>query len=304
MQESTIPDLPEGTLLFGFWPTSNAPTDLKLKPAEASGHWIEISEHRSGLMPLYNRVFVIPGSIESASSDELDRLAWESVYRTLWVAGNHLDEFTFPADPVSQAPVHPLGAVDLPWTKEDGDLSKAVVVSLGASTKTGRVFAYFFERRATDGVPLGFLQVTSAVDGLTRATEAAAPGFPSKTVDYKQLASQDTLKWLRQRAPAKIVVLDFGSRDGGLDTVLDLVNGDSALQESKIVILQIGFGQKVSSLQVFDVCVGTTVRWPHANFAPGPIYGRDNGVPKTVRFSRQDSIQHVWCTGCWDFCQG
>lgn len=243
--ESTIPALPVDTVLLGFCPTSNAPTDLKLELSEASGHWIEVSEHRSSLMPLYSR-YTIAGALDfdSATEDERDRWAWSTIYRALWKAGNHLDEYVFPSNIENKEPIHPFGAVGLPWTKEDGDLTSAVMVSLGASTKTGRAFAYFFERRQGNG-PLGLLQVTSAVAGLSQATEAASPVFPSMSVDYKQSASSETTDWLLQRSPAKIVILDFGCRPGGLDGVLDLIKRDPTLGKAKVVIIGIGTEQKV-----------------------------------------------------------
>ncbi|KAJ5232860.1 hypothetical protein N7468_005816 [Penicillium chermesinum] len=246
VQESTIPDLVTGTLLCGFWATSNTAADLKLKPGEATGHWIEISEHRTGLMPLYNRYVVTSESLESPTEDQLDRLAWSSVFR-VWAAGYYLDEYVFPTDTAKQAPVHPSGGLGLPWTAEDADLSSAVVVNLAASTKTARTFTYFFERRAKEAAPLGLLQVTSAVEGLTRATEFAKPVFPSNAVNYTQLESQDTVTWLRERAPSKIVILDYGTRPGGLERLLNLVENDSILQKSKTVIISIGTQQMVLS---------------------------------------------------------
>ncbi|KAJ5698681.1 hypothetical protein N7462_000686 [Penicillium macrosclerotiorum] len=253
VEESTIPELVPGTVLHGFWPTSAALTDLKLKPSVPKGNWVEVSEHRQQVMPLYNRYVEIPASlaeISNASSptpsqqEKLNRLAWPIVI--LCRAGSHLNEYVFPVNPET-TPIHPFGshAGGQEWTAADADLSSAVMLSLGASTKTAKAFAYFFNRRPKETAPLGFLQVTSSVDRISAATEMASPTFPSKAIDYSEITSDASLKWLRERSPSKIVILDFGSRSNSLDLLLNAMKSDVALQSAKVVIVQIGSQQKV-----------------------------------------------------------
>lgn len=256
IEESTIPELTPGTLLHGFWPTSAASTDLKLEAAAPSGHWAEVSEHRQQLMPLYNRYAVKTTSLplstisDTASAspsdqDELDRLGWSSVFQAIWRAGHHLNQFVF--SPLkSQQPIHPLGDVaGLPWTEDDANVSSAVVVSLAASGKTARAFAYAFERRSKESAPLGFLQVTSAIEGLSQATRSAAPSFASKTIGYSDISAPASVEWIKNLGPSKIIILDFGSRAGALHQLLDNIKKDSSLEASKVVIIQIGSPQKV-----------------------------------------------------------
>jgi hypothetical protein len=224
---------------------------LKLQATAPSGHWVEISDHRQKLMPLYNRYKVQPTSLSAgtianpaaAQSTELDKLGWSAVL--LWQAGYYLSEYVFsPREGIQ--PIHPLGnAAGLTWTDDDADVSKSVVVSLAPSGKTGRSFAYFFERKSKELAPLGLLQVTSAVEGLSRATESAAPSFPSRAIAYSDISDPASIEWIRNLSPSKIIVLDFGAREGALDKLLDGIKQDKLLASSKIVLVQIGGPQKV-----------------------------------------------------------
>ncbi|KAJ6015296.1 Protein of unknown function DUF2855 [Penicillium herquei] len=260
VEESKIPNLAPETLLFGFWPTSAALVDLKLEQSTPNGHWVETSEHRQTLMPLYNRFIATPlsisiqtiadpGAVSPVSVDVLDRLAWSSVFRAIWQCGHHLNEYTFPTNPQIQKAIHPLGSrFNLPWSEEDGDLSSAVVVSLGASTKTARTFAYFFERREEEAAPLGFLQVTSAVSALEKASETANPSFPSKAITYADVASEGVVEWLKQLGPSKVIFLEFGARENVLTNFLDSFE-QNGLDSTKTVIIKIGSPQKALSAE-------------------------------------------------------
>ncbi|KAJ5591918.1 uncharacterized protein N7459_002287 [Penicillium hispanicum] len=256
VEETTIPELPTGTLLYGFWPTSAALTDLKLKPGVPSGRWIEISEHRQQLMTLYNHYVVTPASFKITSianpaspppeiEDELDRLAWASIL-LVWRAGVHLSKAVFPPNPKLQPPVHPLGnKPGLPWTAEDGDLSSAAVVSLAASTKTAGSFSYFLHKRPKEQGPLSYLQVTSSVDNIAKAIANAKPAFASKVVDYNDIDDESTGAFLRDQGNSKIVIVDFGARPGILHRLLQMIKKHPEMQSLKVVIIQLGGEQKV-----------------------------------------------------------
>lgn len=210
-------------------------------------------------MPLYNyyttasvsepiSVISNPGADSPSVQDERERLAWTSIFGILWRAGYLLSEHVFPSHPEKQA-IHPLGSVaGLDWTAADGDLSSAVVVSLAASTKTGCAFAYNLQRRLAESAPLGLLQVTSSVARISEAEGNAPKSFPSKIIDYADVAAETSAKWMADLKPSKIVVLDFGARSNALDQLLDLVKKDPVLQSSKVVIVMIGGQQKVCSL--------------------------------------------------------
>lgn len=149
--------------MWGYWPTSTSPTLLRLERSDPEGHWVEYSSHRQQLMPIYNRYEQVPPNEEK----ELDEMAWSALFRGVWVAGYLMSEYVFPPDPRAREPVHPLGAASkFPWSIDDADLSSAVVVVLGASTKVARSFSWRLFNRLRESGPLGLVQVTSSPGAL------------------------------------------------------------------------------------------------------------------------------------------
>ena len=259
VEETTIPELPKGTPLYGFWPTASTPTDLKLKRGSPEGHWIESSDYRQQLMPLYNRYTVTPTSnaisdltapnpLSDSARDELDRMAWTVLFIG-GVAGFVLSEYVFSSNP-AQPPIHPLGnQAGLQWTLSDGNLSSAVVVNLAASTKTARVFSYYLSRKSGDSAPLGLLQVTSAVSRIEEADRNLSTSVPSKVVGYGEIDSKESCEWLVSCNASKIVILDFGGRGNALNDTLSLIKKNAELQSCKVVIVKVGNEQKVYSTE-------------------------------------------------------
>jgi hypothetical protein len=259
IEETTIPELAKGTVLWGFWPTSSALTDLKLKSGAPNGHWIETSDHRQQLMPLYNRYTVAPTTnsitdlttevnpLSEPAQEERDRMAWTALFIG-GKAGFILSEYVFSSDPETRPPIHPLGnQPGLHWTLSDGDLSSAVVINLAASTKTARVFSYHVSRKPDSSAPLGLLQVTSSVSRIAEASQNVGTSVPFKAVGYENVGSDETGKWLASRKASKIVIVDFGSRASVLQELLSLIKSRPDLQSCKVVIVQVGNEQKVYS---------------------------------------------------------
>ena len=234
--ESTT-DIAPGSTLWGFWPTSGLPTDLTLIPGEPRGHWIEVSEHRQRLMTYYNRYEVV-------QEDDRDNMAWAA--SMIWGAGYLLSEYVFSP---TGTPVHPYGgAAGLPWTTEDADLSSAVVVNLAASTKTARSFTYNLLCRPAGSGPLGVLQITSSPEALERAAERQIAKRQLVAGPVKALAYSDVdqaVPWLVGLKPSKLVIIDYGARDNVLLRLRELVQTHEALQNCKVVIIQVGGQQKV-----------------------------------------------------------
>lgn len=246
--ESTT-QIPQGTVIWGFWPTSTVPVDLKLKAAEPRGQWIEISEHRQKLMHLYNRYIELPRPPVSTLSldfgkDELETMAWNALFRGVWEGSYLLSQYVFSPNPDIQPPIHPLG-MGMSWTASDADLSSAILVSLSASGKTARSFAYHVSHRPSSAGPLGLLQVTSSPSPIAEAAEAFKSAYPTKTIAYSEIS--DSLDWMVGLRASKMVVLDFGSRGTALDHLLESTKNHPVLQSSKIVIIQVGNQQKASS---------------------------------------------------------
>ncbi|TIC98017.1 hypothetical protein CH35J_006598 [Colletotrichum higginsianum] len=248
--ESTIDAIPAGGLLYGFWPTSSHPADLKLEPAQPEGHFREVSQHRRGLGSLYNRYNLID---ESAHSEEFR--AWFANVYAVWNGGYVMNRFTFPTD---FKPVHPLGEGAGEWTEKDGDLSSAVVVSLSAASRTARSFTWNLarNRKPTNG-PLALLQATSVPQTLTPAPEAA---FETKTVDYGTLVSKETIDWIAKFQPKRVVITDFGGPPKVTDGLRDALKAAFA-ESTDIVVFIVGGEPKVKSPEETQANMALWKKW-------------------------------------------
>lgn len=246
--ESTT-SIQRGTLMRGFWPTSTVPTELKLRAAESKGQWMEISDRRQKLLHAYNRYIEIPGPAISLSPTgfedyELENLAWNALFRSVWEAAYLLSQYVFSPSPQIQSPIHPWGGEDS-WTAADADLSCAVLVSLSASCKTARSFTYHLSRKPASAGPLAFLQVTSSPSAISEAAEKLQLPYPTRAVAYSEIP--ESSNWMASYGAAKIVIVDFGARTSALDQLLEAIKTHSVLRSSKVVIIQVGYQQKVSS---------------------------------------------------------
>jgi hypothetical protein len=244
--ESTIPEITSETKIWGYWPASAHVVDLTLSKNkdDPETHWIETSSHRAAVLPLYNRYIILTSTGEA-------RHAWESAVRPIWQCGYVLSEYVFTPDPNKNPAIHPLpGApsVKNEWTNEDADISKTVVISLAASSKTGRSAAHNFACRPARSGPLGLLQVTSSPEAIGAAAEALKPPFATKAVEYADLAKSEVAEWIASLSPSKIVIIDFGSRDGGFDALHALIQSHEALSKTELMILNVGSQQKVYTL--------------------------------------------------------
>ncbi|KAL4770536.1 hypothetical protein BDW60DRAFT_223883 [Aspergillus nidulans var. acristatus] len=229
--ESTLPEIPQGTVLFGFWPTGSHAVDLELTPAELDGHWKE--------------------------GKDLTEFAWDAAVGTIFVAGYLMSEYIFTSDPAVRRPIHPRGIVTdqgvQNWTAADADLSRAALVSLGASTKTARSMAYNLFQRPCGTGPLGLLQFTSSPGPIGEAARALneANGkskFAVGILGYPDVGS--AAKWLAgvEPIPKKVVIADFGSRNGVLESIVEDIKKTESLQGVEIVVIAVGNQQKVYTL--------------------------------------------------------
>ncbi|RDW81398.1 DUF2855 family protein [Aspergillus mulundensis] len=237
--ESNVPGIIPDSLIWGYWPTSTSPALLRLERSEPEGHWVEVSSHRQQLMPIYNRY----ECVHSDEENEADERAWGTVFRGVWVAGYLLSEYVFSPDPRAREPVHPLGdASGLPWSADDADLSSAVVVVLGASTKVARSFSWCLFDRPRESGPLGLVQVTSSPGALQEVVDGKGWAGWSKTLAYTEI--DRATEWIEGLQPSKVVIVDCGARDNVLSRICQNVQ-ESALRSCKPVILQVGSQQKV-----------------------------------------------------------
>ena len=234
--ESTIQSLQAGTMLYGFMPLSAHPVDLELRQSDAiESHWLEISESRQKLMPLYKRYTFIEDPLSPANEVG-------SAYTStlVWGAGYCLNRFSlasWPGDPT----ITPMPDFKLPWPKGSEDLKSALVVALGAGGKASRGFVQqLATNRAPASGPKGLLEVSSNTDSIMPSLK---PGFDHHIVTYGNALSSGTLCWINSLNIERILICDFGSRDNIVEK-LTLSLRDQ-LKGTKVDLITIGGESKV-----------------------------------------------------------
>ncbi|BCS18072.1 DUF2855 family protein [Aspergillus puulaauensis] len=294
-------DISRGTLLWGFWPTANIPVSLQLQPSKPKGYWAETSESRQRLMTIYN-IYSEEGRIDLPETmpttsiasllgeDTLNRLAWTTLFRPIWQTGYLLSRHTFTSSPASLLPVHPLG-IDRPWTATDADISAAVVISLSASSKTARSFAYhMFRRSSAEERPLGFLQVSQTPELLEAVPEKLVTDVPAKAVKYEQVG--EAMEWIGGLKPARIVLVDFGARAGTLVRFVDAIEGHSNFGGAKTTIVNVGSEQKVYSTDDIKENRASMQTMGKIQFNTSAV--RDTAIRQTSADDYYAHVQPVW----------
>lgn len=279
--KSAVSKIPPGALLWGCWPVSTYPTDLRLSPTTPEGHWLETSEHREELMPLYQRymvTFAPPSPLRQNISNDNDnnndnathdvaveRLAKTALLKPLWEAAYLLNRFVFTApqplhSPSSSSssgtgtgtisPIHPFGQGN--WTAKDADLTSTTVVILAASSKTARAFLHELRNgRAPRTGPLGVMSVASKipaepVDG--RGSSASThPVVPTRQETYGSMLRPPALKWLASTHSSRILIFDFGARfDNAAEQLKQAIHNhnhpNSPIPENNVEITVVGIG--------------------------------------------------------------
>ncbi|KAL2814056.1 hypothetical protein BDW59DRAFT_24137 [Aspergillus cavernicola] len=298
-------EITPGTLLWGFWPTANIPVLLRLQPSEPKGHWTEISESRQRLMTIYNayseesRIDLpefVPGTMTKTNisslvdDDALKRMSWISLFRPTWQTGYLLSRHTFTSSPASRPPIHPLG-MNLPWTAADADISAAAIISLSASSKTARSFAYhLFRRSAAEEGPVGFLQVSQTPELLEPVPGKLGTEIPAKAVRYDQVGK--SVEWISGLTIGRIVVVDFGARAGTLAQLIESIQSYSALGEVKLTIIQVGSEQKVYSANDIKENRESMQTMGKIQFNTSGV--RDSVIEQTSAQDYYGHVQPVW----------
>lgn len=225
--ESTIHDIAPGSLLYGMWPTSAHAVDLQLKPQPgAPGHWIETSPHRSALMTVYSNYEQITAPLD------VPTMELRTLCKPQHAAPHLLNKTTFSRE----HKVHPLGFGG-PWSDAEASLTNAVIISLSASSKTGRCFHWELARNRAvqeDG-PLALLQVTSVPASLS----AFESPLPVRGVSYGDLDAG--LNWAAEFQPSRSIVIDFGAPDAVLQATAESLKK----RDIEVQILAVGAEAKI-----------------------------------------------------------
>lgn len=240
---STVSSIAEGSRLWGLWPTSSHLVDLQLAPVESatSGLWTETSPHRSCLMTMYNHYRYHPAPLDETSA------AFRCLLLPVFESAHLLNQAVFPAVSATTSPVHPLGLPQLPWTDESANLSGAVVVSLSAASKTGRSLAWQLarNRNVATSSPAALLQLTSSPRTLASFTDNKSPSpLTIKSAAYTE-PMDDAMSWIREAAPSRVVVIDFGAPASVLDGFMEALSTSAIAPASAITVIQVGQESKV-----------------------------------------------------------
>jgi hypothetical protein len=229
-----------GALIWGFWPTSSLPVDLKLSGPKPDGHYWEVSEHRAKLMQLYNHYELVQSPLSE------DIMGWRV---GMWLAigpGFAMNRYCFPpitgtGDKLeaSLPIVHPSGDGSK-WTAADADLRSTVIVNLTASSKTAIGLAWNLRHREAGVGPLGFVEACSAPNSLPSATPGdSPPPFDTKRVTYDGLSS--TFDWIASLKPTRIIAADYGAPAGVAQRFHDeLLASPAAASIASYVYLLVG----------------------------------------------------------------
>lgn len=206
--ESQNDKVPVGTQLFGYIPIGDYPEALQVVVDDETGHILETTERRAGLMHIYNRYQPSPPGVDPLSADR-SSAAWDSVAQAVGETGYLLNRYAFGWDKTKL--VNPSGT-PLPWTSEDADLTDAVVVFFGASGKTALVLAHQLRRaRPTEHQPRKIVAVGSAKSrDFTEGT-----GLFSDVLLYEDLASgtdASIAAKLGVDANTKVLLVNFSGR--------------------------------------------------------------------------------------------
>ncbi|PNS17382.1 hypothetical protein CAC42_7065 [Sphaceloma murrayae] len=236
---STVPSVPTGTVLWGFWPLTDAPVDLCVEQVvedgvPVEGHLVDVSVQREGLMSLYNRYIVLGrgcgvGDVEVGSREA----EVTASLRPVWEMGFLLN-FSFPvrAKGMRGRAVHPLG-MGLEWREEDGELGHAVVVVLEAASKTGRAIAWQMLKRVRDGEIKGLVLSCSLPGGL-REVYGKRDGL--RIAKYEGVAAE-AAEVVQRSGAKKVLLIDCGSPITAGPAVVTAVRG-----KAMVTILFVGSG--------------------------------------------------------------
>ncbi|KAK0703947.1 hypothetical protein B0T26DRAFT_658924 [Lasiosphaeria miniovina] len=204
--ESTVAGLPAGTQLYGYWPLGTAAEDMRVEPGPAAGMWHDTSEHRSRLIPIYNRYTVAAAGATRGSK------GWDALMQPQFETAYMLNRFALSWDAAASPPIHPLGGNPAPglipdpaWTAEDADVAGALVVLLAPSGKTGLALAH----QLRHGRPAAARPRKVVAVGSERSRAfTVETGFFDDVVLYDDVADAAVL----ERLTGKTVLVNFGAR--------------------------------------------------------------------------------------------
>ncbi|KAF2737986.1 hypothetical protein EJ04DRAFT_509942 [Polyplosphaeria fusca] len=208
--ESTFSGVSVGQTLYGYLPIGTDAFDLQVEAAPGLKNQILVTNpHRKDMWVIYNRYRVEPPLADLEKSKGLDSMGWDSCMWGLFATGYNMSTFAFGWD--EKRRVHPWAPGE--WSADDASLDDAAVVILSASGKTSMSFAYALRHnRPKQHQPKLVIGIGSAAtQSMTQKS-----GFHDHAVLYSDAEKAKDI--IAQASPRRVVLVDFGARDGTLDT--------------------------------------------------------------------------------------
>ncbi|KAF6805604.1 hypothetical protein CSOJ01_09403 [Colletotrichum sojae] len=196
-------------------------------------------------------------------------------------SGHLLNQAVFAAAPATAGPIHPLGLPHLPWTDENADLTGAAVVSLSAASKTGRSLAWQLARNRDRAGGDPTLAAFAESDGQT-------PSLAIKLAAYTNPISE-ALSWIREAAPTRVVVLDFGSPAAVLDSFMGALTASAVAPTTAI---QVGQEPKVFTADEMAAFPAQSKRLGKVQFNTSGVRDRALEAAGAAEYSR--ALDEAW----------
>lgn len=216
--ESTFPQVPRDSYVFGYLPIGTLPLDLQVTPGRTAGWVVENSPHRVKMMALYNDYQVYPAG-EPASHDIAariarrdDALALDALLGVMHGLAYLMNNFIFPQDPSLLCHPSPDPSASPPWTfPEHADISGATLLVFAPGSKTAVVCTHLLKHQRKQGTrPRQIVGVTSESSRPFVVTTGLYDDVALTGENPLDVVGPGRLDLAGQTD--KIVVIDFGGR--------------------------------------------------------------------------------------------
>jgi hypothetical protein len=209
--ESNVSGIEVGTQFYGYLPIGTLPLDMEVKlNPNVPGQFFEVSKQREKLWPVYNRYIFNPTNPKEVGDKE--GLGWDALMLILFQTGYMTNRYVLAWEPSEL--VYPSGDSKDGWNIQRAALDdNSIVIVFAASGKTAIGFAYSLKHdRPAEKQPGMVIGVGSAAS----KAFAEGTGLYDKVLTYNA-DSDDLGHQLGLKSDTKIVVSDFGARDGAAD---------------------------------------------------------------------------------------
>ncbi|KAI0150282.1 hypothetical protein GGR57DRAFT_202391 [Xylariaceae sp. FL1272] len=233
--DSTVPEIPKGSYVWGYVPMGTLAQDLtiKLHPnGNIKDQIFVTNDYRQHVMPIYNRYFVYQPSsgIKDEIARKTDAIAYDSLIKVMHATSFLLTRFVFSSNSSRVVPGNPGPDEPVEWTAQDADLSNATVLVFAPGSKVGLSFARLLHTRKDIDPKETRPPLTIGV-----SSEASKP-FVEASGEYDAVTTTNSnpaavLKDLGHKESNRVIIFDFGGRKGaGPSWAMQLLPTNPTLQ--------------------------------------------------------------------------